>query len=122
MTHNDLDILEESIGKRLRRLRLERGFSQVNVAEYLGISFQQVQKYEKCLNRISPGKLFLLSELYGIHISKFFPDNDHYQEQFEDHISANYQELELLSLVQSLKSKKSKKQAIEFCKQLAKAE
>ena len=50
-------VVDQHVGARVRAARLEAGKSQTEVAESLGLTFQQVQKYEKGTNRISAGKL-----------------------------------------------------------------
>ena len=57
---------DRAIAARLRRLRLERGVSQETVAFILGVSYQQVQKYESGTNRISLTRLRLLKDFYGV--------------------------------------------------------
>jgi transcriptional regulator with XRE-family HTH domain len=64
------------VGRRLRLLRLERKLSQQRVADGLGITFQQVQKYENGTNRISAGRLARLSEIFGVPISHLFGKQD----------------------------------------------
>ena len=59
-------------GARLRAARLEAGKSQTEVADALGITFQQVQKYEKGINRISAGTLYELSRFFGMPVQFFF--------------------------------------------------
>lgn len=49
--------LNRQIGKRLRDARLLRGLSQEQVGEIVGVSFQQVQKYENGSNRLSPARM-----------------------------------------------------------------
>jgi transcriptional regulator with XRE-family HTH domain len=56
----------------VRAARLEAGKSQTEVAESLGLTFQQVQKYEKGTNRISAGKLHELSRLFDTPVQFFF--------------------------------------------------
>lgn len=58
-------------GRRLRVLRQQRGVSQTTLAEALGITFQQVQKYERGINRISFSKLLAASRFLGVEISTF---------------------------------------------------
>lgn len=50
------------VGRRIRVVRLERGMSQIELGQELGLSFQQVQKYEKGTNRISCGRLVEIAE------------------------------------------------------------
>ena len=61
------------IGTQIRAARLECGVSQTALGEVLGISFQQVQKYEKGYNRISAGAMFELAEFFDKPLQWFFP-------------------------------------------------
>jgi transcriptional regulator with XRE-family HTH domain len=64
--------LDLHVAKRLRAARMQRGVSQGSAADAIGVSFQQVQKYEKGTNRISASKLFELACLYDVPIQRFF--------------------------------------------------
>lgn len=68
MTHP----VDVHVGKQLKKLRIMRGKTQTEVAEGLGISFQQVQKYELGRNRISASRLFDISKILGVETSYFF--------------------------------------------------
>lgn len=68
-TANSVDV---HVGKRLRVRRSLLGLSQEKLAESIGLTFQQVQKYEKGLNRISAGRLFELGKILGVPVSYFF--------------------------------------------------
>ena len=60
------------VGKRLKEARLLHGFSQEGLAKEMGITFQQVQKYEKGLNRIGASRLWDLAQVLGEPINYFF--------------------------------------------------
>ncbi len=60
------------VGSRLRAVRVRRGLSQTNLADKLGLTFQQVQKYESGANRISASKLFAISRIMGVTPDYFF--------------------------------------------------
>lgn len=64
------------IGARLRRARKEAGLSQQTIATRLGISFQQVQKYERGINRIPLHHLLICLKEYGTCISVFLEEPD----------------------------------------------
>ena len=60
------------IGRKIRALRLERGLSQSGLADGIGLTFQQVQKYEKGTNRVSAGRLQRISEILEIPVMFFY--------------------------------------------------
>jgi transcriptional regulator with XRE-family HTH domain len=60
------------VGRRVRLRRLEIGVSQQKLGEHLGVSFQQVQKYEKGINRISASGLQQIAKLLDAPVSYFF--------------------------------------------------
>ena len=60
------------VGKRLKKARLSRGMSQERLAKAMNITFQQVQKYEKGLNRIGASRLWDLAQVLDVPISYFY--------------------------------------------------
>lgn len=60
---------DKNLGARLRLQRVSRGLTQKQLAAKLGISFQQVQKYETGINKISAERLWRLSQLFSVSIS-----------------------------------------------------
>ncbi|MGB9365959.1 MAG: helix-turn-helix transcriptional regulator [Xanthobacteraceae bacterium] len=60
------------IGRKIRALRLERGLSQSGLAERIGLTFQQVQKYEKGANRVSAGRLQQIADVLNVPITFFY--------------------------------------------------
>ena len=65
------DPVDVHVGKRIRERRVSLGRSQANLGEYLGLTFQQIQKYEKGVNRISASKLWVLSNLFEVPVEWF---------------------------------------------------
>jgi len=63
------------MGRRIRLRRAEKGISQIELAGHLGLSFQQMQKYEKGINRIGAARLPQIAEMLGVDIP-FFYDGD----------------------------------------------
>ena len=63
---------ETRIGERLRFFRLAKGLSQTAVGDRVGLTFQQVQKYEKGINRISVSRLLQFSEILDFDTREFF--------------------------------------------------
>lgn len=68
------DARDEEVGKRIRSRRLECQLSQTELADKIGVTFQQVQKYEKGVNRVGAGRLQRISEALSVPISFFFGD------------------------------------------------
>lgn len=66
--------MDELIGKKLRILRTLLGMSQTDLAEKSGVSFQQIQKYEKGINRVSASRLFDFAKILGVEVESFFED------------------------------------------------
>ncbi len=62
------------VGARLRQRRTLLGMNQTKLGEALGVSFQQMQKYENGANRISASRLFDLSRVFDVPIEFFFDD------------------------------------------------
>lgn len=62
------------VGCMVRKIRKDKGLTLKAVAEHLGVRFQQVQKYETAMNRISASKLFHMAELFGVEVGDFFKD------------------------------------------------
>ena len=69
---DDLKTLERRIGLKIRERRLELGLTQQDLADNLGLSYQQVQKYETGLNRISAGRLSLVAKILLSPLDYFF--------------------------------------------------
>ncbi len=60
------------VGQKLKQIRTLRRFSQTDVANKLGLSFQQIQKYEIGSNRIAASRLFELAQIFDLSPSYFF--------------------------------------------------
>jgi transcriptional regulator with XRE-family HTH domain len=66
------DPVDVEVGHRIRIERLARGLSQTALANQLGVTFQQVQKYEKGVNRVGAGRLTKIAEVLGVPVGSFF--------------------------------------------------
>lgn len=69
---NSPDPIDVHVGSRVKLRRGLMNMSQSSLAEMLGITFQQVQKYERGANRVSASRLFHLSQILDVSISFFF--------------------------------------------------
>ena len=102
------------VGKKLKQKRLERGISQDELAGSVDLTFQQVQKYEKGINRISSSKLYDFAKFLKIDIGYFFEGLDDYQvfnqeqtyasDRINNHFELNVKNKEVESLVQAFKN------------------
>src|SRR5437762_9190799 len=61
------DTFDQELGRRIRAHRLRLGYSQEKLGAMLGLTFQQVQKYEKGTNRVSSGRLIEIAKLLDVH-------------------------------------------------------
>jgi transcriptional regulator with XRE-family HTH domain len=70
------DPIDVEVGLALRRLRRNAGLSQTDLGESLGVSFQQIQKYERGSNRISASTLVKLARFLGVPPGELLPQDD----------------------------------------------
>jgi transcriptional regulator with XRE-family HTH domain len=75
--------IDKHVGSRIRMRRMMLGMSQTTLSDGLGLTFQQVQKYEKGTNRIGAGRLQRISELLQVPVPFFFEGAPHLPGQSE---------------------------------------
>ena len=63
---------DQHVGARVRFRRISAGISQQRLGEALGVTFQQIQKYEKGANRICASRLQQIANLFGVPVADFF--------------------------------------------------
>ncbi|MGF7159033.1 transcriptional regulator with XRE-family HTH domain [Rhodoligotrophos appendicifer] len=71
---NPIDV---HVGSRVRMRRMLIGMSQEKLGEQLGLTFQQVQKYEKGSNRVSASRLYQMGRILGVPVQYFFEELPH---------------------------------------------
>lgn len=76
LSSNNPDPIDVKVGEKLRFLRVLKGLSQGKLAEKVGITFQQIQKYEKGVNRIAPSRLDAISRALDVNIMDFFDESE----------------------------------------------
>ena len=90
------------VGKRIRHRRWMNGTTQQQLAEAVGIKFQQIQKYETGMNRVSASRLWDIANALDVHAAFFFegldaePDNAGTSTNAPDDILSDKEALELL--------------------------
>lgn len=128
------DTVDVHVGQRLRVRRSLLGLSQEKLAEAIGLTFQQVQKYEKGMNRISAGRLFQFSKILEVPISYFYENlaeqasnkssafalSDNEQEGFlSSDLMQNKETLDLIRLYYSIPDVNMRKDIFRFIKSMA---
>ncbi|KAB0676402.1 helix-turn-helix domain-containing protein [Aureimonas leprariae] len=71
--------VEAEIGRRIREARLERKVTQETLAEAIGITYQQIQKYEAGRDRVAAGRLWRISHVLGCPVDRLLPDGDFFR-------------------------------------------
>ncbi len=71
-TKGSADPLDKYVGTRIRARRLGVGWSQTKLGEAVGVTFQQVQKYENGTNRVGASNLFKASKALGVEVAYFY--------------------------------------------------
>lgn len=77
---NPIDV---HVGRKIREARILNGLSQSALAEKVGITFQQLQKYESAANRVSCSRLYDLARILGVPVQAFFAGAGSNEEQGE---------------------------------------
>ena len=72
MSNKSADRIDKHVGKRIREAREAAGLSQTRIGEALGVSFQQIQKVERGLNRVSASRLYRIARITEQDIAWFF--------------------------------------------------
>lgn len=64
--------IDKHVGTRIRERRIMMGLSQQQMADMIGVTYQQAHKYERGINRISAGRLYEITQVLGVPVSYFF--------------------------------------------------
>ena len=118
--------IDRKIGQRVRSRRLEIGMSQERLAELLGITFQQVQKYEKGVNRIAASRLFDIASALQQPVAKFYEGlsaraagaAESRQNSVDDAL-ATPEGAQLMSVFASIRSQRVRRKVLELVRTLA---
>ena len=76
MSNKEIEKIDKVIGKKIQELRLGMGMSRQQLAEKIRITHQQLQKYEKAINRISASRLVAVAKALGKPVAYFLQDAD----------------------------------------------
>src|SRR5947209_15228121 len=64
--------IEQHVGSRIRQRRIMMGLTQQQLADLIGVTYQQAHKYERGINRVSAGRLYEISQVLSVPVSYFF--------------------------------------------------
>jgi transcriptional regulator with XRE-family HTH domain len=116
----------KQIGIEIKRIREAHGMSQMDLAEQVGVSFQQIQKYEKGINKISAERIQQIAKALGTSVSTFFekervsmvsePSVEYSRKTSMD---VTQEEAKLLRLFRKIENKKIRKGLLQQLKGLA---
>jgi len=125
MKQKSLNATDQHVGGRIRLRRMMLGISQTAVGDALGISFQQVQKYEQGTNRISASRLHRLSRFLQVKPEFFFETAEGQRlptASSPDYVTAflaTADGLALMSAFQRLRSEKLRRGVVKLAEELA---
>ncbi len=141
-TKGTADVVDKHVGLQIRNRRTLMGLSQEKLADAVGVTFQQIQKYERGANRVSASRLLSFSKILGVSIDYFYSDlddstanksvygmADNDQEGFRgisdtaksipENILESKEVLELLKAYYSVSDPKKRKEIIRFIKSMS---
>ncbi|UWR26877.1 helix-turn-helix domain-containing protein [Sulfitobacter sp. S223] len=99
------------VGQKLRDIRTLRRYSQTDVAQRLGLSFQQIQKYEIGSNRIAASRLFELAQIFEVSPAYFF---EGLYEDAKSAVSERDSGMEIVNALASIQDDKVKSRIVTF--------
>jgi len=94
---------DRAIGSRIAALRAAQGLSQTTLGHAIGVSFQQVQKYEKGRNRVGASRLQMIADLLKVPVETFFTDKLPAEGGAEP-VQALFDDPEIMDLVTAFRS------------------
>ncbi len=107
--------IHKIIGKKIRELRNSNGFSQTQMASKLGISYQQVQKYEKGVNCPNVTRIFQIADVFKVApIELILPEGYKEKEKKKKASQLEKDEISVLQLYRKLPRKSQKKAVFEM--------
>jgi transcriptional regulator with XRE-family HTH domain len=117
----------KQIGIEIKRIREAHGMSQMELAEEVGVSFQQIQKYEKGINRISVERIQQITKALGTSVNTFFEKErvPVVSEPFDEYspkgtlMDVTHEEAKLLRLFRKIDNKKIKEGLVQQLRGLA---
>lgn len=120
--------IDKNVGQRLRKRRIELGMSQQALGEILGLSFQQVQKYESGANRIAASRLYNICQTLEVEVGYFFEglgddvNPDELTDEQENKLMTGREALELLRSYVNIKDSEVRRAIRSFLASVSKSQ
>jgi transcriptional regulator with XRE-family HTH domain len=115
--------VDRLVGRRVRLLRKCQGMSQTELANAIGLTFQQVQKYEKGTNRISASKLFEIAQALNVEVAALFADatasNAGADAEAEDSVVPSRTNLQIVRTLSQVRNARVQRKVLELISALA---
>lgn len=133
INYNNENNIESFIGGQIRKRRHILGMSQSDLASKIGVTFQQIQKYEKGTNKIMASRLYELSKIMNVNLNYFFENYNTFEENTANLLlneeqseflyklpfpSPEQDALKLVKIYNKIPNDKSKKKLLGFLKSL----
>ena len=109
-----LDV-DHYVSLRIRQRRIMLGLTQQQMAELIGVTYQQAHKYETGINRISAGRLYQIAQALGVDIGYFFEEVDPERQSKPKQAELTPQQRMLLELARNFISMPSRKHQEALC-------
>jgi transcriptional regulator with XRE-family HTH domain len=101
MSQRSADPIDAVVGRNIRLHRIDKGLTQTELGKSIGVTFQQVQKYEQGANRVGGGRLYKIADVLQVPISAFFEGADHAKRKVRESPLALLVEPHALKLLRS---------------------
>jgi transcriptional regulator with XRE-family HTH domain len=117
------NVYSENVGLLIRMARKSAGLSQMELADRVGISYQQIQKYEKGTSEINVSRLYQIAHALSIPLTNFIPDNEKMiiSESIGAYGTLDDDEMKLIMFFRKLKNRRLKNSLLTAIKQIAEA-
>lgn len=112
------DAIDVYVGSRILDERSNLGLTQTDLGSAIGVTFQQVQKYERGVNRVSASMLVRIADAIGVKVGDLFPPADTSRSGLPE--SSESRRAELITLIERLKPQQ-RQLMVDIAKQFAKA-
>jgi transcriptional regulator with XRE-family HTH domain len=73
--------IDRHVGARIRERRIMLGLTQQQLADLIGVTYQQAHKYERAINRVSAGRLFEIAQVLSVPVAYFFDGLEHEEDR-----------------------------------------